>query len=215
MQVIVDRTKAYVQQQLLNESSGHDWWHTYRVWRLALRLAQEECADCIIVQLAALLHDVFDWKIAQNDLEGPQHAKRWLGELGVDESIAQEVATIIKNISFKGALVRQEDLSLEGKIVQDADRLDAIGAIGIARAFAFGGFKGCEIYDPSSKPVLHNSAVSYCNAKGSTINHFYEKLFFLKNRMHTKTAKKMAEKRHEFMESYLKSFFQEWDLVGD
>jgi uncharacterized protein len=175
-------------------------------WRRA------ENADLLIVELAALLHDIADWKLHDGDLSvGPKRAKDWLDSLAVDSSIADHVCAIIANISFKGAAVEQPPLSLEGKVVQDADRLDAMGAIGIARAFAYGGAKGRAIYDPAVRPTEHRSAASYLKSGSHTINHFYEKLLLLKDRMNTATGRAIAEARHRFMEDYLQQFYKEWD----
>ena len=209
---IVDQTAEYIKSRLIGEGSGHDWWHVYRVWKNAVHIAEYEQAYLFIVELAALLHDIADWKFNNgNDDIGPQLAKEWLDKLGVDESTVTHVCRIIKDISFKGAGVATGMNSIEGKIVQDADRLDAMGAIGIGRAFAYGGSKGREMYNPDLKPEQHDSFEQYKNSRGSSINHFYEKLLLLKELMNTDTARKIAEKRHTFMEEYLQEFFQEWE----
>ena len=209
---IVQRTESYVHSQLSDESSGHDWWHIHRVWQTAKKLAEKENADQFIVQLAALLHDIADWKFYNgNEDIGQQKARAWLEQLKLDEKTISHVCQIIKDISFKGAHVITTMKSKEGMIVQDADRLDALGAIGIARAFAYGGHKGREMYNPSVKPELHISFDQYKKKQSHTINHFYEKLLLLKERMNTEAAKTIAEERHKFMESYLKRFFEEWD----
>jgi uncharacterized protein len=209
---LINRTADHVKSVLASEGSGHDWWHIDRVWRMAKRIGQAEGADLLIVELAALLHDIADWKAHAGDSAiGPKKANDWLRSLDVDPATVQQVCQIIADISFKGANVEQPTLSPEGKVVQDADRLDAIGAIGIARAFAYGGSKGRLIYDPTCKPVEHDSADAYLKNNGTTINHFYEKLLLLKDRMNTATGKAMAEKRHQFMEDYLVQFYEEWE----
>jgi uncharacterized protein len=212
---IIDRTADHVTTVLTGEGSGHDWWHIERVWRMARRIGQAEGADLLVVELAALLHDIADWKAHGGDSTvGPEKAMAWLNSLDVDPAIARNTCQIIADISFKGARVEQPMLSLEGKVVQDADRLDAIGAIGIARAFAYGGSKGRVIHDPTCTPVDHQTADSYLNNNGATINHFYEKLLLLKDRMNTATGKAIAEKRHKFLEDYLRRFYEEWEGVA-
>lgn len=178
---------------------------------MAQRIAQAENADLLLVELAALLHDIADWKLHDGDSSvGPKMAKDWLDSLDLDSSISELVCRIIANISFKGAGVERLPLSLEGQVVQDADRLDAMGAIGIARAFAYGGAKGRAIYDPAAKPTEHTSPEAYLRG-GTTINHFYEKLLLLKGRMNTATGRAMADDRHRFMEEYLRRFYEEWE----
>lgn len=208
---IITKTKEFVKRKLGNESSGHDWWHTYRVWKTALQIAKKEGADTYVVQLSALLHDISDWKFNKGDASvGSNIARHWLKKQKVDEKTICLICEIIQNISFKGAKVKNKIKTKEGKIVQDADRLDAIGAIGIARTFAFGGKMNNPIYAPDINPVLHKTKKSYLK-QTHTINHFYEKLLLLKDRMNTKTGKKMAEKRHNFMKLFLKEFFKEWN----
>lgn len=200
-----------LQELFANEPSGHDFWHLQRVFNLSMHIAEQEKANNLVCGLAAWLHEYDDPKL--KDLTGGiENAEILMQELKIDEHIREEVKEIISKLSFKGANVPTPMKSLEGKIVQDADRLDAIGAIGIARTFSFGGYKSRLIYNPHIKPVCHTSAKEYFNNKGPTINHFYEKLLLLKNRMNTKTAQEMAKKRHEFMESFLKQFYEEWDL---
>jgi len=210
-QTIIQKTADYIRQEFSNDSSGHDWWHVYRVWQNALAICQHEKADAFIVQLAALLHDLDDWKFNDSADETPHRAKGWLDSLPLDPSITDAVCNIIKHISYKGAGVDNKMDSLEGFIVQDADRLDAIGAIGIARAFAYGGFANRPLYNPDSPPQLHASFEEYKNSKSDTINHFYEKLLLLKDRMNTPTAKRIAEQRHEVMLKFLDQFNKEWD----
>ena len=209
---LINHTADHVKTTLSGEGSGHDWWHTYRVWRTAQRIGAVEKGDLLVVELAALLHDIADWKAHGGDSTvGPETARQWLVSLEVDESLVDHVCRIIANISFKGAGVEQPELSLEGKVVQDADRLDAIGAIGIARAFAYGGAKGRLIHDPDVKPAEHRTAEEYIKSTGTTINHFYEKLFLLKDRMNTATGRAIAEKRQRFMEKFLRRFSEEWE----
>ena len=210
-QEIIQKTAEYVKQEFAEDSSGHDWWHIYRVWRNAVTICEREGADSFIVQLAALLHDLDDWKF--NDLgdETPRRAQGWLDSLSIAPPIADAVCRIIMHISFKGAAVENKMDSLEGFIVQDADRLDAIGAIGIARTFAYGGFAKRSLYDPDSPPQLHASFEEYKNSSSATINHFYEKLLLLKDMMNTATAKRIAEQRHEIMVQFLNQFMKEWE----
>ncbi len=209
---IIERTVQYVRQLLEGEGSGHDWWHVYRVWRNAVFIAEKEKADLFVVELAALLHDIADWKFHDgDDSKGPRAASEWLLKLNVEEPIIQHVSGIIRDMSFKGAGVDSMMKSPEGKVVQDADRLDAIGAIGIARTFAYGGSTGREMYNPEIPPEKHESFEHYKNSKGPTVNHFYEKLLLLKDRMNTGTAKRLAQERHEYMEKFLEQFFREWN----
>ncbi len=209
---IILKTADYVKEKLGGEGSGHDWWHIYRVWETAVKIAAWEKADRFIVELAALLHDIADWKFNDGDAKaGSRKAREWLVSLNVDEAAIQHVCQIIDDISFKGAGVKTAMKTAEGRIVQDADRLDAIGAIGIARAFAYGGYKERELYNPEIKPEFHNSFEQYKNSNGPTINHFHEKLLLLKDLMNTGTAKKIAEERHRYMENYLQRFYDEWE----
>lgn len=210
---ILEKTSDYVKKMLEKDSSGHDWWHTHRVWKMALKIAREEGnVDLFVVQLAALLHDIGDWKFCGgNDSVGPKLAKNWLEKLELEENTITQICEIIKEMSFKGAGVKSRMKTKEGMVVQDADRLDAIGAIGIARTFAYGGYKGKKIYDPKIKPEKHESFEQYKSSKSPTINHFYEKLLLLRDLMNTKTAKRIAKERHEFMVEFLDRFFKEWD----
>ncbi len=208
---IIQKTTEYIKQEFGNDSSGHDWWHIYRVCKNALSICEHEKADAFIVELAALLHDLDDWKFNKSDDETPQRAKAWLEQCGVESHVIEQICGIIMHVSYKGAQVENKMNSLEGFIVQDADRLDAIGAIGIGRAFAYGGYKNRQMYDPDSPPNLHNSFEQYKHSKSATINHFYEKLLLLKNRMNTVTAKKIAEERHEVMLRFLDQFMREWE----
>lgn len=209
---IIKQTAEHVRKVMQGESSGHDWWHAYRVWKMATHIGKKEKADMFIVELAALLHDIADYKLHDGDEEiGPKTATKWLESLGVDEKVIQHICQIMRDASFKGANVRTQMKTIEGEIVQDADRLDAIGAIGIARTFAYGGHKGSEIYDPNVKPIMYNSFEEYKSNTPPTISHFYEKLLLLKNLMNTKTAKSLAEGRHKYMENFLKKFYKEWE----
>ena len=208
---LIDRTANHVQTVLSGDGTGHDWWHVYRVWKMAKRIGHTEQADPLIVDLAALLHDIADWKLHEGDSSvGPARAKQWLDGLDLEPGIVDNICRIIANISFKGAAVEQQSLSLEGQVVQDADRLDAMGAIGIARTFAYGGAKGRPIHDPAIKPTNHSTPEAYLKG-GTSVNHFYEKLLLLKDRMNTATGRAMAQERHEFMEDYLRRFFEEWE----
>jgi len=199
----------------MGEGSGHDWWHVYRVWKNAIHIGKQESVDIFVVELAALLHDVADWKFHNgNDEIGPQVAKEWLESLGVSVDTVSHVCQIIKDISFKGAGVVTAMKTTEGMVVQDADRLDALGAIGIARTFAYGGSKNREMYNPDINPEMHTSFEQYKNSQGTSINHFYEKLLLLKELMNTATAKQIAEKRHAVMEDYLAQFYREWEGIN-
>lgn len=209
---VIEGIAEKVKMDLENEGSGHDWWHTHRVWKMARHIGKRESADMFVVELAALLHDVADWKFqGGDDNVGPRMARQILSKQRISGEIITDVCKIIQAAPFKGAGVRTKMRTLEGKVVQDADRLDAIGAIGIARAFAYGGHKNQPIYKPNQKPILHRSKKEYLESRNSTINHFFEKLLLLKDRMNTKTAEKIAKERHEFMEKYLKRFFEEWE----
>ena len=212
-QDIIQKTAEYIQQKFSDDSSGHDWWHIYRVWKNTITICEHDAerADSFIVQLAALLHDLDDWKFNDSGDETPLRAKAWLDSFSLEPSITDAVCRIIMHISYKGAGVENKMDSLEGFIVQDADRLDAIGAIGIARAFAYGGYKNRPLYDPNSPPQMHASFEEYKNSKSDTINHFYEKLLLLKDRMNTNTAKRIAEQRHEVMVQFLSQFMNEWE----
>ena len=209
---VVARTAAFVRDQLEGEASGHDWWHVHRVWRTAIEIGKEEGADLYLVQLAALLHDIADAKIHDGDEEiGPRTATNCLRSVEVDEQTVDHVAAIIRDMSFKGAGVSTPMPTREGMIVQDADRLDALGAIGIARAFAYGGARGRVLYDPEAAPVLHATVEEYRSHRGSTLNHVCEKLLLLKDRMNTESARRIADERHRFMEHFLRKFFAEWE----
>jgi uncharacterized protein len=203
--IIINKTADFVRDTLENAEGGHDWWHIHRVWHNAKLIAEAERADLLVVELAALLHDIADSKFHDGNEEiGPAVAGDFLRSINVEQ-----VQQIIRHISFKSGFEKSKFRSLELAIVQDADRLDAIGAIGIARAFSYGGFKGREIYNPEIKPNLNMTKAEYKNSVAPTINHFYEKLLLLKDRMNTATGKGLAEHRHNFMENYLKQFYSE------
>lgn len=208
-QAIIKEVERRLKKSFKGEPTGHDWWHSARVRNLAKKIARKEGGDLFVIELASLLHDIDDWKFSK--ASPTARARRLLGELGVDKGTIERVCYIIENISFKGAGVEDKMRTKEGKIVQDADRLDVIGAVGIARAFAYGGYKKREIHNPQIKPKLHKTFKEYKAKKGTTINHFYEKILLLKDRLHTNTAKQIAEKRHKFVENYLKQFFKEWE----
>lgn len=209
----IQKTADYVKEKFSGEGTGHDWWHMYRVWRLAKTIgAAEKDADMYVVELGALLHDIADWKFHDGDEEaGPKTARKWLESIQVDEWVIVHIEEIIRTVSFKGAGVASNMKTLEGKIIHDADKLDAIGAIGIARTFAYGGANNREIYNPEVKPEEHRSFEAYKMSVGHTVNHFYEKLFLLKDRMYTATAKRLAQERHGYMQAFLDEFYAEWD----
>jgi uncharacterized protein len=208
---IIQQTENYVKSELAGEGSGHDWWHIVRVRNLGRSIAEKEGANPYIVELSTLLHDIADWKFHDGDLSaGSRAARAWLESLRVEEDTIVRVCYIIDHVSFKGQGVASKMETLEGMVVQDADRLDAIGTVGIGRAFAYGGHAGRIIYDPSIDPKTHATVESYMKNKSPTINHFYEKLLLLKDLMNTKTAEKIAEARHNYMLAYLDRFFKEW-----
>jgi len=207
---IIEKTVAFTRQTLENAEGGHDWWHIHRVWTNARKIAESERCNLLVVELAALLHDIADAKFHNGNEEiGPKTAGKFLKSIKVDQQIIEHVQQIIRNISFKSGFDKPKFHSKELAIVQDADRLDAMGAIGIARAFSYGGFKGREIYNPEIQPNLNMSKEEYKNSIAPSINHFYEKLLLLKEKMNTVAGKGMAGQRHEFMELYLKQFYEE------
>ncbi|OYQ47803.1 HD domain-containing protein [Flavobacterium aurantiibacter] len=208
----IGQTLVFVRDTLAHAEGGHDINHILRVYKIALRLAEEESADNTVVALAALLHDISDAKFnGGDDSLGAKVAAEFLTKINVPETTITHVCFIIANMSFKGGGTFVETPSLEFQIVQDADRLDAIGAIGIARTFNYGGFKNRALYNPDIKPRTELTAENYRNEEQPTINHFYEKLLLLKDRMHTKTAKIWAQKRHDYMLEFLDRFYAEWD----
>jgi uncharacterized protein len=211
MHTLIDRTVAYVQSVLKNAEGGHDWSHTYRVWQLAIHIAEKENSNNEVVQLAALLHDIADSKFHNgNETIGPQLARTFLENEKVSTQTIDHVVSIIENISFKGGKEHMTFFSKELAIVQDADRLDALGAIGIARTFNYGGYKNRKIYDPKIRPNLNMTKEEYKNSDAPSINHFYEKLLRLKDRMNTESAKKIAHERHDFILKFLDQFYKEW-----
>lgn len=211
-QQLIEETAAYVRQTLQQAEGGHDWWHILRVWNNAKLIAQTEPADMLVVELAALLHDIADSKFYNGDEEiGPKTAVAFLQSVQADAAVTSHVEQIIRHLSFKSSFDGITFQSPELAVVQDADRLDAIGAIGIARAFNYGGFKGREMHNPEIEANLNMSKEEYKNTTAPTINHFYEKLLLLKDKMNTLTAKKLAEQRHQFMQQYLDQFYAEWD----
>lgn len=197
--------------ELDGDTTGHDIGHVMRVFRMARRLARDENADLETVELIAALHDVRDFKFTGDEMSGAREAERWLLEQGADAELASLVAANVAGISFKGAGTQTLPLTIEGKCVQDADRLDALGAIGIARCFTYGGSRGRAIHDPSVPVQHHTSTKQYLSHQGTSINHFYEKLLLLKDRLNTGSAVKIAEGRHEFMKAYLDRFHAEWE----
>lgn len=212
MQDIIDQTIAFVKQTLKNAETGHDWFHIERVFKTAQTINAVENGDPLTVALAALLHDIADSKFNGGDEElGPLRAGEFLESLGLSSTLILEVQEIIRNLSYKASFGTITYHSKELDIVQDADRLDAIGAIGIARAFTYGGYKNRVLYDPSIEPNLKMTRDEYKNTTAPTINHFYEKLLLLKELMKTETGKAVAEQRHEFMLTYLEQFYGEWE----
>lgn len=207
---IIEKTKEYVKQEMLKGDSGHDWSHVLRVNNTAKKIAKKEKADLFIVELSVLFHDIADSKFTNGDETiAPRKIKDFLNSLKVDTETIEKVNYIVEHMSFKKN--QPSEKSLEFKVVQDADRLDAIGAIGIARAFSFGGYKNRLMYNPEEKPNFNQTKEQYVKAEGTTINHFYEKLLLLKDLMNTETAKAIAKKRHKFMEKYLDQFYKEWN----
>ena len=211
--ITISKTAEFVKTKLLGEATGHDWWHVYRVWNNAKLIAKTQTnADLFIVELAALLHDISDWKFSNgDDSAGANIAQEFLTTLDVPQSIIDAVCDIILTISFKGANVKTPMKTIEGKIVQDADRLDALGAVGIARTFAYGAHANQEIYNPEIKPKMHSSFEEYKNSKSTSLNHFYEKLLLLSDRMNTPEGRKLAQARQKYMEEFLAQFFAEWE----
>lgn len=210
---IIDKTVDFVKETLAQAEGGHDWWHIYRVWKNAQYIARETGGvNMLVVELGALLHDIADAKFHGGDEEiGPKTARAFLTTLELESEVIDHVENIVRHISFKSGITGQAWLSPELAVVQDADRLDALGAIGIARTFNYGGHKGRGLYDPNIKPNLEMTKEEYKNSTAPTLNHFYEKLLLLKDRMNTTVGKEMAARRHAFMEQYLEEFFSEWE----
>ena len=213
MNTYIDQTIDFVKRELENAESGHDWFHIERVYKVSLKIAQaENDADLLVVKLIALLHDIADSKFHNGDESvGPNKAREWMLSLGIDNQIIDHVVLGIQNISFKGGNFEKKFTSKELQIVQDADRLDAIGAIGIARTFNYGGYTNAIIHDPNCAPKMNMTKEEYKSQKGTTINHFYEKLLLLKDLMNTVEGKRLAQERHDFMELYLAHFYAEWE----
>ena len=208
--LILEKTRDFVKEKMSKEGSGHDWFHVVRVCNMAKYLAQKESADMFIVEMTALLHDIDDWKFS--DVYNTTVTEEFLKSVEVSEEDSNRILNIIKTMSYKGGVVDSTQNTIEGMVVQDADRLDALGAIGIARAFAYGGSKNRSMYDPSIKPIDFKSLDEVKNKDNHTINHFYEKLFKLKDLMNTNTAKEIAKKRHKYMENFIEEFYSEWNF---
>ena len=212
-QEIIDKTISFLKYQFADESTGHDWYHIERVWKLAKQIAEKEGGvDLFVVEMGALMHDIADHKFYGGDeTVGPKKAKEYLSQFEIADEQVNAIVQIVEEVSFKGKGVPTPMTTIEGAIVQDADRLDAIGAIGVARTFAYGGSKNRMIYDPNVKPICHTSFAAYKMSTAPTINHFYEKLLTLRDKMNTETARKEAQRRHEFMELFLQNFYKDWD----
>jgi len=209
---LIEKTIEFVKSQLEGAEGGHDWWHIYRVWNNAKHIAKTEQVDQTVVELGALLHDIADSKFHNGDEEiGPATARKFLEAQNTEPNIIEHVENIIRHISFKGGNHTQSFTSKELDVVQDADRLDAIGAIGIARTFNYGGHFGRALYDPNIKPNLNMSKEEYKKSSAPTLNHFYEKLLLLKDRMNTNTGRQIANQRHEYMQGFLDQFYKEWE----
>ncbi len=213
--LIIEKTKEFVKEKLYGEGSGHDWFHIERVYNLSRYLAEKENADSFIVEMAALLHDIDDWKFSSSNDTNTTNTEVFLRKIQVNEEELIKIIKIINTISFKGGVVDSSQETIEGKVVQDADRLDAIGAIGIARPCAYGGTKNRVLYDPNIKPINFTSLEEVKSENNHTVNHFYEKLLKLKDLMNTKSAKEIAEKRHKYMEEFLNEFYSEWNFNSD
>lgn len=210
---IVNKTIDFVKETLANAEGGHDWLHIERVWKLARHIAcTESASNMTTIELGALLHDIADSKFHDGDEEiGPKTARKWLESQAVENTVIEAVENIVRHISFKGSLEGQQWMSPELAIVQDADRLDGMGAIGIARTFNYGGYMGRALYDPAQPPKLNITKEEYKNSTSPTLNHFDEKLLLLKDKMNTQTGKSMAESRHQYMLGYLEQFHAEWN----
>lgn len=210
-QEIILQTETMLRKKFMDEGTGHDWWHIDRVRNLSMEIAESEEADPFVTEVGALLHDIADHKFHGGSLEvGPAAAREWLTALKCDQDVIEKVVDIVAQVSFKGAEVETPMSTLEGQCVQDADRMDAIGAIGIARCFAFGGSRDQSIYNPTETTTQHDTFEAYHKSKSSSVGHFYEKLLLLKDRMNTQTGKAVAQQRHDFMEGFLDQFYMEW-----
>jgi len=213
MNQVINNTVEFVKKELQGAEAGHDWFHIERVWKLSKKIAEKENANLMVVELGALLHDIADPKFHNGNEEiGPNTARYFMETQGLHEDIIVQVIYIIKNISFKNRADAPQEKSIELQIVQDADRIDAIGAIGIARTFNFGGYKNNPMYDPANLPKLNMSKDEYKKSNGTTINHFYEKLLLIKDLMNTDTGKSLAEERHQYMLGFLDQFYKEWNV---
>lgn len=210
--LIIQRTIEFVKDKLKQEGSGHDWYHIERVYNMSKYLLKKENADAFIVEMAALLHDIDDWKFSKDNKTNTSTIEDFLRSVNVNDECIEKIVNIIKTMSFKGGVVDSTQNTIEGMIVQDADRLDAIGAIGIARTFTYGGYRNNLIYDPDIKPIEFTSLDEVKNKENTTINHFYEKLLKLKDLMNTSTAKEIAKRKHDFMVDFLNEFYYEWDF---
>ncbi len=210
--LMISKTIDFVKEELKGAEGGHDWFHIHRVFKNAQLISKEEKVDLFVVSLGALLHDIADSKFYNGDeTVGPKIARDFLESLQVKETVINHVIKIIENISFKGGNIDQKFKSPELDVIQDADRLDAIGAIGVARCFNYGGFKNRALYDPEIRPNLTMTKEEYKSSTAPTLNHFYEKLLLLKDRMNTETGKRLAAQRHKFMEQFLEQFYKEWE----
>ena len=209
---LIDKTILFVKEKLENAEGGHDWFHIERVFKNSVLISKNEVCDVTVVKLGALLHDVADSKFHNGDeTVGPRIARKFLESENVDEKIIAHVVNIIENISYKGGNFEKKFSSIELDVVQDADRLDAIGAIGIARTFNYGGFKNRALYDPNIAPNSSMTKEEYKKNDSPTLNHFYEKLLLLKDKMNTQTGKQIAQERHRYMEGFLAQFYAEWE----
>ena len=213
-EIMIDNTKTFVKDKLFGEGSGHDWFHIERVYNMAKYIGEMECADSFVVEMTALLHDIDDWKFSDGNETETTVTEEFLRSIDVSSEDMDKIISIIKTMSYKGGVVDSSQGTIEGMVVQDADRLDAIGAIGIARTFAYGGSKNRIMYDPDVKPMDFKSLDKVKCDNNHTVNHFYEKLLKLKDLMNTDTAKVIAKRRHKFMEDYLKEFYYEWEFKG-
>ncbi|MBT7621259.1 MAG: HD domain-containing protein [Lentimicrobiaceae bacterium] len=211
-QIVIEKTVEFVKLELYGAEGGHDWWHVYRVWKNSIAIGKTEDCNKLIVELSALLHDIADPKFYNGDENiGPQKAEEFLVSIGLSNEIIDRIIYIIRHVSFKNTFDNNTEKNNELNIVQDADRLDAIGAIGIARTFNYGGFKGDELYNPDIPPKNYKSKREYKSGNSPTLNHFYEKLLKLKGMMNTEAGIKIANNRHQFMEVFLKQFYSEWN----
>lgn len=209
---IIKKTEKFIKGELSDKKGGgHDWWHAYRVWQMSRLIGKQEKVDLFVVELSALLHDLVDHKVVGSEADGLKNIRKWLTSQGLNATETEKIVAIVNNISYRKTFGEKAPLTLEGMVVQDADRLEAVGAIGIARNFAYGGSKGVPMHDPQAVPKKFKSTEHYKNNISTSINHFYEKNLLLKDLMNTKTAKKIAQKRHVFMLKYLDQFLKEWE----